>query len=172
MTRAPATCAATGCFRQVEPGMLMCKSHWFTLPKPLRDEVWRTWRACLRNWSGKIDRDEQLRRSANYREAVRTAIAYLEVVPARAEPFPVPAADPKPTLREIADHIDIEIAKRQPPEIIFSWLKFIGGRYRFAHGTYEFRIQGVAATCTAGGIGLLRAWQRAAERKIAGEVQP
>lgn len=41
------------------------------------------------------------------------------------------------------------------------------GRYRFVGGTCELRISGVTATCTAGGVQLLKAWMRKAERRIA-----
>lgn len=38
------TCHATGCERSVPPAMFMCRVHWFSLPKRLRDAVWRTYR--------------------------------------------------------------------------------------------------------------------------------
>lgn len=37
-------CHALGCKTKVPPEMLMCKKHWFMVPKALRDEVWRTYR--------------------------------------------------------------------------------------------------------------------------------
>ncbi len=33
-------CPATGCPRRVGQRMLMCRPHWFTVPKALRDAVW------------------------------------------------------------------------------------------------------------------------------------
>jgi hypothetical protein len=37
-------CHWPGCEREVDPRLWGCKSHWFRLPKPLRDEIWRTYR--------------------------------------------------------------------------------------------------------------------------------
>lgn len=37
-------CHAEGCRVAVPPEMLMCKRHWFMVPKALREEVWRTYR--------------------------------------------------------------------------------------------------------------------------------
>lgn len=46
MSRAPAhTCAAWRCREAVKPGMLMCRDHWFSLPKQLRSAIGHTWRA-------------------------------------------------------------------------------------------------------------------------------
>src|SRR5690242_14210133 len=38
------TCHWPGCPRVVPPAMWGCKEHWFKLPKPLRDQVWREYR--------------------------------------------------------------------------------------------------------------------------------
>ena len=38
------TCHAAGCSVEVPPKMLMCRRHWYMVPKPMRDEVWRTYR--------------------------------------------------------------------------------------------------------------------------------
>lgn len=38
------TCHWPGCGRAVAPSMWGCKTHWFTLPKRLRDLVWETYR--------------------------------------------------------------------------------------------------------------------------------
>lgn len=37
-----------GCPVQVPPSMFGCKRHWFMVPKDIRDDVWRTWKARLR----------------------------------------------------------------------------------------------------------------------------
>jgi hypothetical protein len=37
-------CAVPKCGREIAPHLLMCRWHWFAVPKPLRDEVWRTYR--------------------------------------------------------------------------------------------------------------------------------
>jgi hypothetical protein len=34
------TCHARGCNRPVPPKMFMCRTHWFSLPKPMRDAIW------------------------------------------------------------------------------------------------------------------------------------
>ena len=38
------TCHATGCTREVPPAMFMCKPHWFSLPRRLRNAIWATYR--------------------------------------------------------------------------------------------------------------------------------
>lgn len=40
-------CPATGCTRRVGSGMLMCRSHWFMVPKAQRDAVWDAWNRGL-----------------------------------------------------------------------------------------------------------------------------
>lgn len=37
------TCHWPGCDKQVPPAMWGCKTHWFRLPKVLRDAVWATY---------------------------------------------------------------------------------------------------------------------------------
>ena len=71
MSRRPVTCAVASCGERVRPGQLMCKPHWFSLPKALRDDVWRTWRRVQR-WAGSPI-DARLKEIAAYREAVRAA---------------------------------------------------------------------------------------------------
>lgn len=38
------TCHATNCKTPVPPAMFMCRRHWFSLPKRLRDRIWATYR--------------------------------------------------------------------------------------------------------------------------------
>lgn len=38
-------CPAAGCRQPISPGRLMCRPHWYQVPKPLRDTVWATWRS-------------------------------------------------------------------------------------------------------------------------------
>jgi hypothetical protein len=38
-------CPAAGCRQPVSPDRLMCRPHWYQVPKPLRDAVWVTWRS-------------------------------------------------------------------------------------------------------------------------------
>lgn len=37
-------CHATNCKVSVPPVMFMCKRHWFSLPKVLRNKIWATYR--------------------------------------------------------------------------------------------------------------------------------
>lgn len=38
------SCHWTGCTKQVPPAMWGCKTHWYALPKQIRDRIWRTYR--------------------------------------------------------------------------------------------------------------------------------
>lgn len=38
------TCHWPTCNKAVPPAMWGCKAHWFTLPKRLRDAIWKTYR--------------------------------------------------------------------------------------------------------------------------------
>jgi hypothetical protein len=55
-------CPVPGCGEPIDPSRLMCRRDWYLVPKPMRDQVWCTWRsgegACTRE----------------HREAVRRAI--------------------------------------------------------------------------------------------------
>lgn len=42
--RAPHLCHYPGCDKPVPPALWGCHRHWYTLPKVLRDEVWRNYR--------------------------------------------------------------------------------------------------------------------------------
>lgn len=37
-------CHARGCMVPTQPEMLMCRRHWFMVPRPLRARVWATYR--------------------------------------------------------------------------------------------------------------------------------
>jgi hypothetical protein len=69
-------CPIPGCRQQIDPSRLMCRSHWYTVPKELRDQVWATWR------SG------QGARSADHMGAVHRAI--IAVLAAIGEIAPSP----------------------------------------------------------------------------------
>jgi hypothetical protein len=64
-------CPVPGCGEQIDPSRLMCRRHWYRIPKVLRDQVWATWR------SGRGTR------SREHLDAVRTAIAACQ-----GRPFP------------------------------------------------------------------------------------
>lgn len=38
-------CPVPGCETFHPRNMLMCRSHWFRVPKPIRDEVWDSYRS-------------------------------------------------------------------------------------------------------------------------------
>lgn len=55
MTRAkcpPSTCGTPSCDEQIPRGRLMCRPHWFALPRPLREAINSAWRERrIRDWS-------------------------------------------------------------------------------------------------------------------------
>ena len=61
-------CHATGCTKEVPPEMFMCKKHWFSLPKILRDRVWKYYRP------GQCD-DREI--SLEYSMAAQNAIKFI-----------------------------------------------------------------------------------------------
>lgn len=40
-----AYCPVADCTNAHAAGMLMCRAHWFSVPKLLRDELWRAYRS-------------------------------------------------------------------------------------------------------------------------------
>lgn len=62
------TCHATECKVNVPPQMFMCRSHWFSLPKILRDKVWDTYRP------GQCD---DMSPSLAYIEVAKDCITYI-----------------------------------------------------------------------------------------------
>lgn len=56
-------CSIPGCGNQIDPSRLMCRAHWYVVPKQMRDRVWATWRSG----QGAL--------SAEHQDAVRVAIA-------------------------------------------------------------------------------------------------
>jgi hypothetical protein len=38
------TCHWPGCPAEVDPRLFACRKHWFAIPKPLRDAIWREYR--------------------------------------------------------------------------------------------------------------------------------
>ena len=59
-----------GCKTPVPPKMFMCRSHWFRLPKPMRDAVWSVYRP-----GQEIDKDP----SPEYINVTTRAIRFLGV---------------------------------------------------------------------------------------------
>lgn len=54
----------------------------------------------------------------------------------------------------------------KPSKAIEGAVTEAGGVIRFANGTYEMKLARVKATCTAGGLNLISAWQRKAEARL------
>lgn len=42
--RNPAQCPVRGCPAQLREPHVLCSRHWYTVPLPIRKEVWRAWR--------------------------------------------------------------------------------------------------------------------------------
>lgn len=61
-------CHWPGCDKKVPPAMWGCRHHWFSLPKPIRDEIWKTYRP-----GQELDK----RPSAEYMKAAEAARAYI-----------------------------------------------------------------------------------------------
>jgi hypothetical protein len=38
-------CPVSGCDEPTDPSRLMCRRHWYQVPKALRDRVWATWQS-------------------------------------------------------------------------------------------------------------------------------
>lgn len=55
-------CAVPRCERPIDPSRLMCRAHWYMVPKEVRDRVWATWR------SGRAAHSDE------HRAAVRQAV--------------------------------------------------------------------------------------------------
>jgi hypothetical protein len=43
--RYPVRCPVPGCHDQIDASRLMCRRHWYLVPKQIRDRVWATWRS-------------------------------------------------------------------------------------------------------------------------------
>jgi hypothetical protein len=69
-------CPAAGCAAVQQPGKFMCLSHWRRTPKPLRDEVWRTYRVVLGHRRSRDTPEQMLANIRDYRAACDAATAY------------------------------------------------------------------------------------------------
>ena len=67
------TCHAKNCKVQVPPRLLMCKRHWFMVPRDLQAEVWRTYRRGQEKW-GKPGGENTEAPSMEYLKAAQAAI--------------------------------------------------------------------------------------------------
>lgn len=64
------TCHALGCQVSVPPEMLMCRRHWFMVPKAIRDRVWSSYRR------GQCDDKSP---SREWLKAAKEAIRYVAI---------------------------------------------------------------------------------------------
>ena len=52
------TCDAPGCAEKIRRGMLLCRPHWFALPRELRQAISATWAARAKSglapWSANV----------------------------------------------------------------------------------------------------------------------
>ncbi|MBO0820990.1 MAG: hypothetical protein J2P26_09095 [Nocardiopsaceae bacterium] len=67
-------CRIPGCPAPVSTRRLMCRPHWYQVPKHLRDQVWATWRSG----AGILD--------PAYRQAVRQAVATVHAAAGTGDP--------------------------------------------------------------------------------------
>lgn len=72
------TCHWPGCTAQVPPAMWGCRKHWFLLPKPIRDEIWRAYRP---------GQEETSTPSADYVAAARKAQDWINLYLSRQAPL-------------------------------------------------------------------------------------
>ncbi len=63
------TCPVLACGAPIGREMLTCRPDWFSIPTPLRDAVWRTWRAFKQTRT-----PATLRAYREAREAALTAV--------------------------------------------------------------------------------------------------
>ena len=75
MERSDHHCHARGCTVKVPPKMFMCRKHWFSLPKAMRDRVWATYTPGQENGSAMIQDD--------YFRATDEAIKWIAVKEAK-----------------------------------------------------------------------------------------
>jgi hypothetical protein len=65
----PHPCERPGCGATVDDGMLLCRAHWFQVPRPLRAAVWSTW--------GALRKEHTVESVRAYRDARDAAIASI-----------------------------------------------------------------------------------------------
>lgn len=53
-------CEVADCGRRIESDKLMCPTHWFMVPRPLRNLVWAAWRNYEKSLSSTADRQVEM----------------------------------------------------------------------------------------------------------------
>lgn len=76
------TCHAINCNTRIPPEMLMCKRHWFMVPKSIQRQVWNTYRP------GQCD---DWRPSQDYCDAAKSAVMYVAI----QENIPITGQEPE-----------------------------------------------------------------------------
>ena len=74
-------CAVAGCSTRLNAGQLFCKSHYFSLPKALKDDLWSSWRAAMHARRGTTPQAEQLTANREYQRAYQECCEYLRSAP-------------------------------------------------------------------------------------------
>jgi hypothetical protein len=77
-------CAAIGCHTQVAASMLMCRRHWYMVPKPLRDLVWAAYRNYDRARTPALQ-SEMLDKLRTAQDAAVSAVARAEKAAAESQ---------------------------------------------------------------------------------------
>lgn len=62
-------CHWPGCKRQVPPAMWGCSTHWFKLPKPIREDIWAAYRP---------GQEKDMRPSERYIKAAQAAQDWIK----------------------------------------------------------------------------------------------
>lgn len=75
------TCPAPGCAREVSDDLLACREHWYALPKPMRDALWRAY-------------NDHGRGSPAHTAAVSSCLTALERLGGSTTPSPSPEPEP------------------------------------------------------------------------------
>ena len=70
-------CPIPRCGERIDPSRLMCRKHWYMVPKLMRDHVWATWR------SG------QAADSSEHQEAVHAAVVAVLAATGQKAGFPI-----------------------------------------------------------------------------------
>lgn len=79
----PHTCHWPTCNKAVPPAMWGCREHWYTLPKNLRDKIWKTYRPGqeITKTPSKAyleAADEVQRWIANYLKQIHTDVPHID----------------------------------------------------------------------------------------------
>lgn len=61
-------CHATECKEEVPPEMFMCRSHWFSLPKSMRNRIWMTYR---------VGQCDDMNPSKEYCQIAKECVTYI-----------------------------------------------------------------------------------------------